>query len=89
MKFFNENAKKENQVSFYLNMEKSIHSRDIATQLSELMYDDGDAFSDLLNTIADELYASELDANDVATYAEKLDEKGRKLILDLHSALSK
>lgn len=71
-------------MTFYYTKELSINADDLADAMVEFMYDDGAAFADLINKMAEALYENEFDADDAYNYARGLDENGRKLVRELH-----
>ncbi len=73
--------------AFYHTKEISINADDVAEVLVDQMYDDGDAFADLINKTAEALYQHEFEGDDAFNYARRLNEHGRQLIHQLHAAL--
>lgn len=73
--------------AFHYTKEFSVSADDLAETMVDFMYDDGDAFADLINKIAAALIENEFDGKDAHEYAKRLDGPGRELIRALYSTL--
>lgn len=71
-------------MTFYYTKELTLNADDMAEAFVEFMYDDGEAFADVINKTAEALYENEFDEDDAYNYARALDENGRKLVKALN-----